>query len=65
VGINNSGAILSYYYDNIYKDTYHLRFIPEGVAKISDDSSETPTIYQSNLGMRNTKDMTVCKPIVV
>jgi hypothetical protein len=44
--------------------TYHSRFIPKRAVETFRCSSETPTLYQNYLAMRNTADVTV-KPIAV
>jgi hypothetical protein len=48
-----------------YIHTYHSRFIPEGVAVVSQIFLRTPTFYQNLLAMRNTAAVTGGKPIAV
>jgi hypothetical protein len=49
-----------------YINTYHSRFIPEGVAETSQIFLQmAPTLYQNDLAMRNTADVTGGKPIAV
>jgi hypothetical protein len=50
-------------YINIH--TYHPRFIPEGVAEVSQIFSESPTFYQKVLAMRNTANEIGGKPIAI
>jgi hypothetical protein len=45
-------------------NTYHLRFIPEGVAEISQIFHKTPKFYQNYLAMSNA-DVTGGKPIAI
>jgi hypothetical protein len=45
--------------------TYHSRFIPKGYKRHLRYFSETPTLYQNYLVMRNTADVRGSKPIAV
>jgi hypothetical protein len=48
------------------RDTYHSRFIPEGVAEASQMLLQDAKItYQNYLAVRNTADVTSAKPIAV
>jgi hypothetical protein len=45
--------------------SYHLRFIPEGIAEASRFYSETPTFYKNYLAVRNIADVTSGKSFAV
>jgi hypothetical protein len=50
---------------HIYIHTYHSRFIPEGVAEVSQISLRDTHVLPKLLAMRNTADVKGVKPIAV
>jgi hypothetical protein len=52
-------------YKVTYIHTYHLRFIPEGVAETCQIFLRDTRVLQKNLAMTHTADVTNSKPIAV